>query len=146
MSNSYLYNPITGEMTPIEDSENTQHRSIEELKNFRLNELSDAYKASLFTCFTSSASGEEVVYGYKDIDQLNYSKLANLFALNPNKTKTIIGTESHGVIVLTKEQFLVFMEDAEEYEIGEYMKRKNIELQIENAMTVEELEEIVISF
>lgn len=138
------FNVSTGEVTTEEVNENTVE-SLEELKDRKQQELIGNYKAIIVQSFTSSATGVEVTYGYSQQDQLNYSKWANVFALDTTKESVIIGSVSDGVVTMTREQFLTFIRDAEAYEVGLYTKRKDLETQINNAVTVEELSSIVIS-
>lgn len=86
------------------------------------------------------------MYGYSQQDQLNYSKWANVFALNPTRESVIIGSISHGVVSMTKEQFIQFIADAENYEVTMYLQRKDIEEQISGASTIDELNNIIITF
>jgi hypothetical protein len=143
MAKEIFYDALTGRVS-IRDME--ESISLDELKKSRQYELMNIYKESIVSGFNSSATGEVVRYGYKEQDQLNYSKLANLFALNPAKTSTIIGSDSHGVVTLSKEQFLQFMEDAEQYEMSMYIKRKQLEEQINSTTTIDELQAITLSF
>lgn len=144
MAKKVIFDAMTGETTieEIIDEITENIIPLEDLKLIKLEQLMDSYKSTIVSGFPSSATGEQIIYGYKQQDQLNYSKIANLFALDTNKTSTILGSESHGVVTLTKEQFLVFMADAETHEMNLYLKRKNIENSINNATTVEELEQI----
>jgi hypothetical protein len=140
-----IYNPITDEKTFIEVEEEVEVEDINSLKNYKFLQLMDVYKSKIEEGLISSITGTSILYGYKDQDQLNYSKLANLFALNPTKESTILGTMSHGVISMTREQFINFMDDAETFEIGLYTNRKQIEAQINNATTIDELNDVVMS-
>jgi predicted alpha/beta-fold hydrolase len=106
----------------------------------------EQYKLAITTGFYSLATGDNVMYGYSQQDQLNYSKWANVFALNPSKVSVIIGSISHGVVTMTKEQFIQFIADAENYEVTMYLQRKDIEEQISGASTIDELNNIIITF
>jgi Domain of unknown function (DUF4376) len=143
MAKEVFYDALTGRVSIVEIEEVI---SLDELKKSRQDELMNIYKESIISGFTSSATGENIRYGYKEQDQLNYSKLANLFALNPTKTSTILGSDSHGVVTLSKEQFLQFMEDAEQYEMSMYVRRKELEEQINSTTTIDELQAITLSF
>lgn len=140
MSKRFLYDPITGSKTEIEDV--TSEISIKELKEQKHIELEKTYTQLVSSGFVSSINGQDITYGYRQEDQLNYSKLANLFALNPDKVSTYLGTVSHGVISLTREQFISLMDDAEQHEMGLFMKKKSIENLITLAESVKEVEKI----
>ena len=60
--------------------------SFEDLKVLKLVELMQIYKDIITNGFESDATGEKLLYGYKQQDQLNYSKLANTLALDPEKS------------------------------------------------------------
>lgn len=117
--------------------------SEEEIRNRLLNQLMEQYTQKVNAGFTSNATGESILFGYNEKNQLDYSKYANLFALDSQKTHVVIGTDTHGVVPLTREQFINFMKDAEAHEVGLYVKRKALEEQIKIS-TAEELQAMVI--
>lgn len=131
MGKGILYNPVSN--TSIEVDITEEDRDIEELRTARFEELMEVYKDTIVKGFTSEATGEPVLYGYSQQDQLNYAKWANVFSLNPAKDFVIIGSISHGVVHMTREQFIVFMDDAETYEVSLYTKRKMLEATIAKA-------------
>lgn len=143
MGKEIIYNALTGEVTEVEVED---LQNIDELRANTLTVLMDTYKKKIIEGFITSCTGTPISFSYSQQDQLNYSKIANLFSLNPAKTSTILGSDSHGVVTLSKEQFLLFMEDAESYEMNMYVKRKQLEQQIVSATTIEELNSIVINF
>lgn len=124
------------------EAEEWESPSLEVLKTHKMEQLMNTYKSKLVQGMTSSATGEEVLYGYSQQDQLNYSKWANALSLDPLKESVTIGTVSHGVVTLTREQFLQFSRDCEAHEMGLYNKRVVLQTQITNALTVPVLESI----
>lgn len=124
-----IYDAASGSEQYVEVSGTIDSSLLNEYKNAKLAELMNLYESILVQGFTSSATGTPVFFTYSPTDQLNYSKIANLFAIDANKTSAQIGTPS-GVVTLTRDQFLVFVQDAEAYEMGLYTKRKTLEAQI----------------
>jgi hypothetical protein len=139
-----LFNPTTGEITVEEVPDVIPN--VEELRSQKLIQLMELYKATITIGFYSAATGDKVMYGYSQQDQLNYSKWANVFALNPSRESVIIGSISNGVVTMTREQFTQFIADAENYEVTMYLQRKDIEEQISGASTIDELNNIIITF
>jgi hypothetical protein len=139
-----LFNPTTGEITVEEVPDVIPN--VEELRSQKLIQLMELYKSAITIGFYSSATGDKVMYGYSQQDQLNYSKWANVFALNPSRESVIIGSISNGVVTMTREQFTQFIADAENYEVTMYLQRKDIEEQINGASTIDELNSIIITF
>jgi hypothetical protein len=139
-----LFNPTTGEITVEEVPDVIPN--VEELRSQKLIQLMELYKSAITIGFYSSATGDKVMYGYGQQDQLNYSKWANVFALNPSRESVIIGSISNGVVTMTREQFTQFIADAENYEVTMYLQRKDIEEQINGASTIDELNSIIITF
>jgi hypothetical protein len=119
--------------------------SIEELKERKQRELMEAYKEAITKGMVSTSTGEEVTFGYSPQDQLNYTKWANVLSLDPNKEFVTIGSSSHGVVQLTRAQFLQFSRDCEKHEMDLYTKRIAIHRQLETATTSEELNAIFIT-
>lgn len=145
MAKQILFNPITNEKTIVDVEEDDIVVDINLLKSEMLTYILVQYKNTLSQGFVSSVTGEEVKYRYKDVDQLNYSKWANVLALNPLKNSVSFETNSHGFITLTREQFIALMDDIETFEMNMYTKRMGIEYKIKNAVTVDELKAINIS-
>lgn len=136
-------NALTGEVTEVEVADEVSF-STDDLKAQKLGQLSDIYKSTIVLGFVSSATGTPITYGYSQQDQLNYSKWANVFALNPSKESVIIGSVSNGVVTMTRDQFIRFMADAEAYEVGLYQKKADIQQRITNAQSVSDLNAIEI--
>jgi hypothetical protein len=137
-----VYHVSTGEIT-FEDIPD-DNITIDKIKSDMLSTLYTMYTDSLNRGFISSANGGEVLYGYDSNYQLIYSKWANVLSLDSSRTSVTLGTPS-GVVTLTREQFMQFMNDAEVFELNLFANRMSLEGQIKNATTTDELNGIVIS-
>lgn len=140
-----IYDPITGQ-SRLEDVTEEIVTDLEPVRQSKVDYVMELYKSTITIGFYSAATGDKVMYGYSQQDQLNYSKWANVFALNPTRESVIIGSISHGVVSMTREQFTQFIADAENYEVTMYLKRKQLEEQISGASTIDELNSIIITF
>ncbi|WLR52476.1 hypothetical protein LC040_06120 [Bacillus tianshenii] len=128
-----------GEIIVVDDS---QKKLFEQAKTNKRNELHNAYQTELHSEIVSSIlgdNGKPVVFGYSAQDQMNYNKFANRFALDENKSEIMLGTRSHGVITLSKEDFIIFTDESEQQEMRLYMKWKMLDEQAKKATTQEEL-------
>lgn len=86
--------------------------SLDEYKSQKLVELEITYKQALEGDFESLG----YVFSYNKEAQDNFTKVTALFALKPEKVDTPWNTKSHGIILLTKEQYLQVVADAENHE------------------------------
>lgn len=120
--------------------------TLEEAKVLKQKELKYHYKKDLVGDITSSLLGTDnnnIIFGYREIDQLNYSKRANSLALDSTITSFQMGTVSHDIVTLTKNDFITFMRDAEIHEMTLYSKYANLRNQIDNAISIEDVQLIV---
>jgi hypothetical protein len=140
MGREIIFDVTTGEVKIVDVPDRVVN--IEDLRESMLVSVLDEYKTKIVEGFYTTCTGTPIFFTYSPQDQLNYSKIANLFALNPNKQATYLGSRDNGVLLLTKTQYLKFMEDAEAYEMNMYLKRKELEIRIESAQTIEELNSI----
>jgi hypothetical protein len=147
MAKKVIFHAKTGEkeIIDVEDSGVTE-QDLEEIRKIVLLDVMENYKAKIATSFKSSALGVEMTFSYKQQDQLSYSKWANTLALDPQKEFVIMGSLSHGVVQVTRAQFLKFMDDVENYELNLYFKRKSIEEKVKSAKSIDEIYKIDISF
>lgn len=113
--------------------------SLDELKAYKISDIMESYKSLIKAGLTSTATGSPIEFGYSQQDQLNYSKWANVFSLDTNRVSVTVGSVSNGVIELTRSQFLQFMSDAEQHEMGLYTKRIDLENKINSAQTIDDL-------
>jgi hypothetical protein len=113
--------------------------TLNEYKKNKLAELEDAYKEALQRDFESLG----YTFSYVEEAQKNFTKVTALFALKPDKTDTPWNTNSHGIILLTKEQYLQVVEDAENQEWYNLGKLWSYKHKIEIAQSYEEVDKII---
>lgn len=137
-----FFNPVTGEITVryVEDIP----VSIDYLKSQMLLSLYTLYQEILNRGFISSANGTPIEYGYDSNYQLIYSKWANVLALNSTKDSITFGTPN-SMVTMTRAQFLQFMDECEQFELGLFLKRKDLESKINNAQSIDDLNAIDMS-
>lgn len=138
-----VYNPKTREIV-IQEVDDVPV-SIDDLKSSMLSSLSNLYQDILNRGFSSSASGSPIFYGYDPNYQLIYSKWANVLALDPTRASVSFSTPNGTLVTLTRDQFMKFMNDAETFELNLFNNRMNLEANISNATTVDELNVINIA-
>lgn len=138
-----IFNPLTGEITTQEVADELV--SIESVRSDILLSLYNLYQEKLENGFISSASGTTIQYGYDSNYQLIYSKWANVLALDPNRESITFSTPNSTIVTLTRVQFIQFMNDAEQFELGLFNNKMSFEEQIKNASTVDELNTMVIN-
>ncbi|BAU28945.1 hypothetical protein DFP93_103208 [Aneurinibacillus soli] len=131
------YDRETGEfrhLAPVVD-----FATLQQQKN---DEMSALCEQKILENFYSSCTGTNHEYGYSAYDQLNYNKYASDFALDPTVSEVPIKTKDAGPILHSREAFLLFMKDAKSHELSAFARFWEIEKQIANATTEEELNTI----
>lgn len=116
-----------------------QQPSLEEYKEQKIAELENAYQKALQGDFQSIG----YTFSYGDEAQKNFTKITALFALKPEKVDTAWNTKSHGIVLLTKEQYLQVVEDAENHEWFELGKLWNYKHKVDVAQSYEEVDAVV---
>lgn len=135
-------NVLTGEITE-EDISDVQ-QDIETIREQKLQNLYSLYSYILSNGFISSANGSPIQYGYDTNFQMIYSKWANVLALDPNRTSVTFSVPDGSIVTLTRDQFIQFMNDAENFELNLFNNRANLENQIKNETDVYTLNTIEI--
>jgi hypothetical protein len=113
--------------------------TLDEYKTIKLSKLENAYQKALQGDFQSIG----YTFSYGDEAQKNFTKVTALFALKPEKVDTAWNTKSHGIILLTKEQYLQVVEDAENHEWFELGKLWNYKHKVDIAQSYEEVSAVV---
>jgi hypothetical protein len=113
--------------------------TLEEYKNVRIAELEGVYHQALLGDFQSLG----YTFSYDDDAQKNFTKVTALFALKPEKLDTPWNTKSHGIILLTREQYLQVVEAAENHEWFNLGKLWNYKHRVEVAESYDDVDAII---
>jgi hypothetical protein len=141
MAKQRIFNALTGEITEIEVPDEVI--PIEVLRSQKLSALNNLYQSTLVGGFVSSATGTPISYKYDQNFQLIYIKWANILALDSTKDSVMFATHD-GVVTMTRQQFVQFINDAQQFELELFNKKTDLENQI-NSATIDVLNSIVIS-
>lgn len=112
--------------------------TLDEYKEAKINELDARYQESLrsgFECLGYS-------FKYCEEAQKNFTKVTALFALKPDKVDTPWNTKSHGIILLTREQYLQVVEAAENHEWYVLGKLWNYNHRVDIAQSYDEVDAV----
>jgi hypothetical protein len=142
MAKERIFNALTGEITEIEVADSTL--PIEDVKPQILSSLNSMYQTTLVRGFVSSATGTAIEYKYDQNFQMIYIKWANILALDSTKDSVVFATHN-GVVTMTRQQFVQFINDAQQFELNLFTKKTDLENQINNATTIDELNAIVLT-
>ena len=116
--------------------------TLEELKTARINYLKDQCSNSIYEGFVSASTGYE--FGFNQHDQSNMSQQMLVIVADTNNAITTVQwkTKNHGVVDLTKGQFLGIIEEAKNHKINQQMKYWMKEELVLVAATIDEIKEI----
>jgi hypothetical protein len=113
-------------------------------KNLKISELDRQCTESILGGFYSSASGQEIIYGYDEKDQSNLNFQLN--AINAGiETEPVYwkGKGQQSFLPYTFEQFKQICSDAKIHFKTKYMKYQQLLQQVNEATTQEEIDAIV---
>lgn len=113
--------------------------TLDEYKNQKKSDLEIDYNKALQGDFQSLG----YTFSYDEEAQKNFTKVTALLALKPEKVDTAWNTKSHGIILLTKEQYLQVVEDAENHEWFNLGKLWNYKHKVEIAQSYDEVDAVV---
>lgn len=116
---------------------------LEEVKQQKIKELDTARDTAIQEGFTSSVTGQELVFGYTEKDQLNILKQTNILTLNPSIDTIMWNTKDGQIVTLTRQQFIDMLNDIQNHENTIWTKYRELATQVEAATTVEEINSIV---
>ena len=74
-----------------------------------------------------------IVFPYQDKDRDNYKSIGIKFSLDPNKTESIIGSDSHGKFYIQRADFVTLANEFEAHEVNLYLKFKERETAVNTA-------------
>jgi hypothetical protein len=112
--------------------------SLEEYRQQKIAVLDSAYQEALKGDFESQG----YTFSYGDEAQRNFTKVTALFGLRPDKVDTPWSTKSHGIILLTRELYLLVVEDAENHEWYNLGKLWSYRHSVEVAQSYDEVDAI----
>lgn len=96
--------------------------TLEELKQARINLLKDECSQAIYDGFISESTGYE--FGFNPHDQINFTQQMLLIVADTNNEITTIQwkTKNHGVVELSKEEFLQVIEEAKQHKLNQQYK------------------------
>lgn len=117
--------------------------SLEELKQFKLEQLKYFCSSAIYEGFTSSINNYE--FGFNEVDQANFTQQTLLIvAADGNYTSTISWkTKNVGVVDLTLTDFNAIVNEAATHKLAQQNKYWALEEEVRNATTPDEVDAIV---
>lgn len=117
---------------------------LEITKQNKLKEIWDACNKAILAGFYSSVSGTEMLYGFDEQDQANFTQ--QLLMLSIDNTIDTIYWKTKGedgvVLPYTREQFMQLCNEAQQHKTSKIQKHWELKKKILNATTREEVEAI----
>lgn len=116
--------------------------SLDELKQFKLEQLKYFCSEAIYEGFTSSINDYE--FGFNELDQANFTQQTLLIvAAGGNYTAPISWkTKNFGVVELTVSDFNIIINEAAAHKLAQQNKYWELEQEVLNAATPEELDAI----
>lgn len=114
----------------------TEAEKLENAQKQKLTELYNAYQTEKWSEITSNVTGSDglfIVFEYAKENKEDYQAIATAFAIDPNKTESIIGSKSHGKFYITREQMITLAADMDNHETNLYLKFKDKEALVSEA-------------
>ena len=117
--------------------------SLEELKQFKLEQLKYFCSAAIYDGFISSINNYE--FGFNEVDQANFTQQTLLIvAAGGNYTSSIAWkTKNAGVVDLTVTNFNAIVHEAAAHKLAQQNKYWELEQEVRNATTPDEVDAIV---
>lgn len=141
----YYFDTTSGDYVEQSRTQRTEPLyTLDEVKANKLDELSKARDAEIFSSFQSSALGSPKTYNYDKEAAENFAKKATLLGINSNITSVdwyVI--EDAAFVTHTREQFVQVVTDGATNEEAAKMKYFQLEAQVKAATTEEEVSAVV---
>lgn len=122
---------------------NVEITSLEDLKTKKIEQLNYLCNQDILSGFASSALGIEHTYGFSYEDQQNIASMLTLMNADSTITSTYWKTKDAGVLLHTKDEFLVLCKDAQSHKQGKiatYWAKKS---QVETLTSKDEIIAII---
>lgn len=118
----------------------TNESMLIEDKTSKLNELKAACTDAIHKGFTSTLKGYE--FGFNEHDQANFTQQL-LLIVNGQADNIQWKTKNAGVVNLTVEDFNIIINDSKNHKLAQQQKYWELENQVNNATTKQEVESII---
>lgn len=119
---------------------------LQRVKQHKLSELYKAYQEEKWSQITSSLIGSDglnIIFDYKSSNKDDYQGIVSSFAIDPNQTDSIIGSQSHGKFYINRDDMITLKNDMNKHETDLYLKFKDLKTKVENATTMTEVDSVV---
>lgn len=131
---------VVSDDSVIENVDDLQYEGLEEAKKIKKEELSKACRDKILTGFSSSTTGNS--YKFDEEDQLNFVHRMVMLLADPSVSKVDWKTKDKGVVSHNRQDFMKIVSEADSHKSSNIQKYRDLENQINNATTVDEVNSI----
>lgn len=116
-------------------------KTLNEVKNNKINELKAACQQAIFEGFTVTLNSESFSFGFNELDQMNFTQQLILI-VSGDASDVKWKTQNAGVQTFSINEFMQVIEAGKNHKLAQQTKYWQLEQQVINAASVEEVEAV----